>query len=51
MTPELRVHRVILRKYDGDPPKDGEDKQPVETIELSEDGQIVSHTVCPSEKE
>lgn len=34
--------RITLKKYDGDPPQPGEDKEPVETLVI-EDGQIVTH--------
>jgi hypothetical protein len=33
--------RIVLKKYNGDLPKDGEDKEPIEII-VVEDGKIIS---------
>jgi hypothetical protein len=47
----LRIReRIILRKYDGDPPAPGEHKEPIETIEI-EDGRIVARTVHTTARE
>jgi hypothetical protein len=42
--------RVTVRKFDGDPPVEGKDKPPVETIVI-EDGQIIEHTILPQGEE
>ena len=41
---QIAKTRVTLHKYDGEPPVDGENKQPVETLVI-EDGQLVEHTI------
>lgn len=42
----VKIREVItLRKFDGDPPAEGEHKDPVETIELVvENGVVISRT-------
>ncbi|MGH7391436.1 MAG: hypothetical protein ACREM3_18545 [Candidatus Rokuibacteriota bacterium] len=32
--------RITVRKYEGDPPQPGEDKTPIETIIIEDDGQV-----------
>lgn len=34
--PKIKV-KVIVRKYNGDPPKKGENKQPVEVVEIEKE--------------
>ena len=42
--------RLILRKYDGEPPAPGEHKEPMEIIEI-EDGRLVTCTVHTTARE
>jgi hypothetical protein len=44
--PVVLQEKVVLRKYDGDPPAPGEEKEPVEVIVI-EDGQVIEHIRRP----